>query len=122
MTVGACLASAALNGPSMAWVAATVLTAGVAGVSPETPALALSVLTLGAAAAWLSCAIGTRRAGLPYGPADMIAAPAYWALQSLAGLHAGWRLIREPFAWDKTRHRPDPKPAMEHLDAGREAA
>ena len=107
MTVGACLGSAALNGPSLAWVAATVLGAAVAGLSPETPLLALSVLVLGAASAWLSCAIGARRAGVPYGPADMIAAPAYWALQSLAAFHAGWRLLREPFAWDKTRHRRD---------------
>jgi hypothetical protein len=37
----------------------------------------------------------------------MIAAPAYWALLSLACLHAGWRLVREPFAWDKTRHYRD---------------
>jgi hypothetical protein len=37
----------------------------------------------------------------------MILAPAYWALQSLAAFHAGWRLLREPFAWDKTRHRRD---------------
>ncbi|HVL41050.1 MAG TPA: hypothetical protein VM348_02755, partial [Brevundimonas sp.] len=62
---------------------------------------------LGAAAAWLSCAIGARRAGVPYGPVDMIAAPAYWALLSLAFVHAAWRLVLDPFAWDKTRHRRD---------------
>lgn len=105
MTVGAGLASAALTGPSLAWVAASVLVAVMAGLPPETPMLALSVLVLGAASAWLGCAIGARRAGVPYGPFDMIAAPSYWALQSLAAAHAGWRLIREPFAWDKTRHR-----------------
>ena len=107
MTVGVGVASASVHGPSLAWVAATVLVAAMAGLSPETPALALSVLALGAASAWLSCAIGARRAGVPYGATDMIAAPAYWALQSLAALHAGWRLVREPFAWDKTRHRRD---------------
>ncbi|HEY0598487.1 glycosyltransferase family 2 protein [Brevundimonas sp.] len=112
MTVGACLGSATLNGPSLAWVAATVLVAAMAGLPPETPVLALSVLVLGAASAWLSCAIGARRAGVPYGPLDMVAAPAYWALQSLAAFHAGWRLLREPFAWDKTRHRRD-APASE---------
>ncbi|HYD29030.1 glycosyltransferase family 2 protein [Brevundimonas sp.] len=117
MTIGACLGSAALNGPSLAWVAATVLVATLAGVSPETPLLALSVLVLGAASAWLSCAIGTRRAGVPYGPFDMIAAPAYWALQSLAAFHAGWRLLREPFAWDKTRHRRDAPPCEADLPA-----
>ncbi|NJC42424.1 hypothetical protein GGQ87_002719 [Brevundimonas alba] len=107
MTVGACLGSAALNGPSLAWVAAGVLVAVMAGLPPETPLLAMSVLVLGAASAWLSCAIGARRAGVPYGPIDMIGAPAYWALQSLAAFHAGWRLVHEPFAWDKTRHRRD---------------
>lgn len=107
MTVGVGIASAVLNGPSLAWVTATVLVAISAGVPPETPALALSVLVLGSASAWLACAIGARRAGISYGPTDMIAAPAYWALQSLAAFHAGWRLLREPFAWDKTPHRQD---------------
>ncbi|HWQ87841.1 glycosyltransferase family 2 protein [Brevundimonas sp.] len=113
MTVGAGLVSAALHGLSLAWVAATILVSLMAGLPPETPALALSVLVLGAASAWLSCAIGARRAGVPYGPGDMIAAPAYWALLSLAFVHAGWRLIRDPFAWDKTRHRRDAAPAAE---------
>lgn len=123
MTVGAGVVSAAVNGPSLAWVGATVLVAAMAGLTPGTPALALTVLILGAASAWLSCAIGARRAGIPYGPTDMIAAPGYWALQSLAAVHAGWRLVREPFAWDKTRHRRDapiadlvPAPAHAALD------
>ena len=107
LTVGAGLVSAGLHGLSLAWVAATVLVALMAGLPPETPQLALSVLVLGAAAAWLSCAIGARRAGVPYGPVDMIAAPAYWALLSLAFVHAAWRLVLDPFAWDKTRHRRD---------------
>lgn len=107
MTLGTGLVSAAVHGLSLAWVAAAVLVSAMAGLSPETSALALSVLVLGAAAAWLACAIGARRAGVPYGPADMIAAPAYWALLSLAFAHAVWRLVREPFAWDKTSHRPD---------------
>ncbi|WP_183252055.1 glycosyltransferase family 2 protein [Brevundimonas basaltis] len=125
MTVGAGIVSASVNGPSLAWLATTVLVAAVAGLPPQTPALALVVLILGAASAWLSCAIGARRAGVPYGPTDMIVAPAYWALQSLAAAHAAWRLVREPFAWDKTRHRRDepvtatvtaPAPAHAALD------
>ena len=56
----------------------------------------------------------------------MIGAPLYWALLSLAFGHAVWRLVRNPFQWDKTRHRPDlpeaalaPRlaPAQERLDA-----
>lgn len=107
MTVGMGIVSASINGPSLVWLATTVLVAALAGLPPQTPALALSVLILGAASAWLSCAIGARRAGVPYGPTDMLVAPAYWALQSLAAAHAAWRLVREPFAWDKTRHRRD---------------
>lgn len=107
LTLGAGLVSAAVHGATIAWVTASVLVAITAGLPPATPRLALSVLILGAAAAWLSCAVGARRAGVAYGPQDMIAAPAYWALLSLAFLHAGWRLVREPFAWDKTRHYRD---------------
>ncbi|HST91935.1 MAG TPA: glycosyltransferase family 2 protein [Brevundimonas sp.] len=129
LTIGAGLASAALHGLSLAWLTAMVLVSIVAGVPPEIPALAALVMVLGAASAWLSCFIGARRAGVPYGPQDMATAPFYWALLSLAFGHAVWRLVRCPFQWDKTRHRPDvpglalsprPAPAHERLDvAGR---
>jgi glycosyltransferase XagB len=105
MTVGAGLVSAAIHGLTLAWAAAAVLVSAFAGLPPDTPVLALCVLVLGAAAAWLSCAIGARRAGKPYSATDMLKAPAYWALLSLAFVHAVWRLIREPFTWDKTPHR-----------------
>lgn len=108
ITIGAGLASAAIHGPSLAWLATAVLVSAMAGVGPLIPVLAISVLVVGAASAWLCCWIGARRAGVPYGLGDMAAAPAYWALLSLAWAHAAWRLIREPFAWDKTAHRPDP--------------
>lgn len=116
MSLGAGLTSAALHGLSLAWVAATVLVAVVAGLPPDISPLALCVLALGALSAWLSCLIGARRAGVPYGPRDMIAAPAYWSMLSLAFVHAAWRLVREPFAWDKTRHRPDPLPLGELME------
>ncbi len=111
-TVGVGIVSAAIHGPSLAWITAAVLVAATAGLPPGTPLVALAVLLLGASSAWLSCAVGARRAGASYRLADMIAAPAYWSLQSLAAAHAAWRLVREPFAWDKTRHRQDgPRPA-----------
>ena len=106
-TVGAGIVSAVIHGPSAAWIIAAVLVAATAGLAPGTPLLAVAVLLFGAFSAWLSCAVGARRAGIPYGLADMLAAPAYWSLQSLAAAHAAWRLVREPFAWDKTRHRRD---------------
>ena len=105
MTLGVALASAGLYGPTLSWVAASVLVALAAGLPPETSRLALSVLVLGAATGWLSCAVGARRASIPYTAWDMMRAPAYWCLLSLAFSHAVWRLLSEPFAWDKTRHR-----------------
>lgn len=113
MTVGAGLVSAAIHGLTLAWVAAAVLVSAIAGLPPETPVLALCVLVLGAASAWLSCAIGARRAGAPYDVSDMMKAPAYWALLSLAFVHAAWRLVVDPFAWDKTPHRRDARPEGE---------
>lgn len=117
MTVGLGILSAVVNGPSMAWLATSLLVAAMAGVPPETPALAAGVLGSGVISAWLACAIGARRAGVPYGPTDMLCAPAYWSLQSLAAAHAAWRLVREPFAWDKTRHRRDEPRAVEPAHA-----
>lgn len=107
MTVGVGLASAALHGPSLAWFAAIAMVTAVAGLRPEISLLAPVVLLLGAASAWLSCWVGAKRAGTRFSLADMAAAPAYWSLLSLAFLHAAWRLAREPFIWDKTRHRRD---------------
>lgn len=112
VTVGAGLASAAIHGLSLAWLGTAVLVSAMAGVTPRIPVLAAVVLLVGAASAWLCCWIGARRAGVRYGLADMAAAPAYWALLSLGWAHAAWRLIREPFAWDKTVHRPDPPQAF----------
>lgn len=126
LTLGAAIAAAGIHAVSLAWVAATVLIAISAGLPPATPAFALSVLILGTAAAWLQSAIGARRAGVPYASADMVMAPVYWSLLSLAFVHAVWRLIREPHAWDKTAHRRDgseagrTEPAI--ADAGRWAA
>ncbi|MDQ8029466.1 MAG: glycosyltransferase family 2 protein [Brevundimonas sp.] len=116
MTLGVALISAALYGPTLAWVAASVLVALSAGLPPETPRLALSVLVLGAVTAWISCKVGARRAGVAYGPWDMVRAPLYWCLLSLAFVHALWRLAVEPFVWNKTRHRREAPSADAVLD------
>ena len=110
MTLGMAIAAAAAHGPSMAWVVASLLVAAAAGAAPATPPAALAVLFSGAACAWLAAAIGARRAGLPYGPRAVLESPAYWSILSFAFMHALWRLITEPFAWDKTRHFLDAAP------------
>ncbi len=118
MTLGMALASAAAHLPSVAWVAASVLAAAAYGLLPATPPTAMAVLAGGVVCAWLSAGIGAQRAGLRYGVRDMIEAPAYWSLLSIAFVHAVWRLATEPFAWDKTPHLPDgppdagPRPAV----------
>lgn len=107
MTVGMALASAAVHAPSVAWVVASLLVAAAMGLPPATPVPALAVLGSGVVCAWLTAGIGAQRAGLRYGPLAMAEAPAYWSLLSIAFGHAAWRLVTEPFAWDKTPHRPD---------------
>ncbi|QTC93243.1 glycosyltransferase [Brevundimonas goettingensis] len=130
LTLGVGLASAAIHAATLAWVMTAMLVAATAGLSPGTPVFGLCVLVLGAAAAWLQGKIGAMRAHVPYSATDMMAAPAYWSLLSLAFVHAAWRLVREPFAWDKTTHFRDGEPegkseleeALIKVDAGRQAA
>lgn len=125
MTLGLSLLAAIAHAPSLAGLIATIAIATAAGLPPESPRFALAVLVVGMVAAWLNGKIGARRAALPYTAADMMAAPAYWSLLTLAFGHAVWRLAAEPFAWDKTRHRPDPALAIAaraEVEAGREAA
>lgn len=122
MTVGTAIVSALAHAPALAWLASAVLVGLASGLSPAVPVTAISVLMMGAIAAWMGCAVGARRAGLGYGLADMAGAPLYWSLLSLAFLHAAWRLVTEPFVWDKTPHERDRDRSDPCEDAGREAA
>ena len=128
LTLGASLGSAAIHAATLAWVMTSVLVSVVAGLPLQPPKFALAVLVLGAAAACLQGAIGARRAGVPYGSVDMVCSIGYWSLLTLAFCHAVWRLVREPFAWDKTRHfrdeepEPEPTAVFAAVDAGRQAA
>lgn len=121
MTLGAAIISAGAHAPTLAWLASAILVGIHAGIAPAAPVSAIAVLSLGVIAAWMTCAVGARRAGLRYGTADMLSAPAYWSLLSLALVHAIWRLIVEPYVWDKTQHDAD-QPTSDAMDAGREAA
>ena len=124
MSIGAPLASAATHAVSLAAVTAVVMVALVAGLPPAAPLTAIGVMGLGVISAWINGAIGSRRAGARFGPFEIATSPGLWALLSLAMGHAIWRLLREPFAWDKTRHEPDvpdePRPVDElsALEAG----
>lgn len=107
LTLGMAILSAMAHAPALAWLASAILLSIAAQVSLATPALAIAVLLIGAASAWVTALIGARRARVPYGIADMLAAPAYWSMLTLAFMHAVWRLMVEPHAWDKTPHLPD---------------
>lgn len=129
LTLGAALASAALHALSVAWIGIFFLMALLARQLPSTPWLGLGVLLGGAVAALLTTVLGARRANTPFSVRDMLSAPLYWSLLSLAFVHAFVRLIAEPHRWDKTAHRPDvaheeTTPILEPLvaDAGRAAA
>lgn len=124
VTLGMTVTSALLHGPALAWLGAALLVPVMAGISPLVPLEAMAVLAIGSGAAWLTCKLGAVRAGAPYGLTDMLQAPLYWALTSLAFAHALVRLATEPHAWDKTPHSADvassAAPALS--DAGRQAA
>lgn len=125
MTLGVSLAAAAAHAPAMAWLASAFLMAIDARITPAAPPASIVALFTGASTAWICCALGARRAGLDYRLSDMLAAPAYWSLLSLAFVHAAWRLATQPHVWDKTAHQRDEDPAaapVAQADAGREAA
>ncbi|WP_292257742.1 glycosyltransferase family 2 protein [Brevundimonas sp.] len=125
VTLGMSLLSALAHAPAIAWLVSALMLAVTAKVSPATPAMAIGVLCTGAVSAWIVTWVGARRANIPYGPFDMLAAPAYWSMLTLAFVHAVWRLATEPHAWDKTPHLPDRPAVIEDTAApatGRRAA
>lgn len=107
LTLGTALASAALHALSVAWIISFVMMVVLTGYLLATPWLGLAILFSGSAAAILTTAIGAKRASVPFGLWDMLVAPIYWSLLSLAFAHALVRLIVEPHRWDKTAHQPD---------------
>ena len=116
-TLGLAVVSAASHAPTLGWVLLGAATA--AGGPAIVPAAAWAVLGWGVLAAWTALVVGARRAGTPFGPADLVRSPLYWSLSTLAFVHALWRLVRQPHVWDKTPHLPD---APAGAQAGREAA
>lgn len=107
MTIGVSVLAAAAHAPSVAWFMDVLLMSATDQRTPPVPLFALFIFAAGAFAAWMTLIEGSRRAGIRYGLLDILCAPAYWSLLTLAFGHALWRLVWEPFAWDKTRHHPD---------------
>lgn len=129
VTLGAAVAASALHAVSVALIGVFFLMGFLSHQMPSPPWFGLAIMVIGAATALLTSAIGAHRAHTPFGLWEMLAAPFYWSLLSLAFVHALVRLIVEPHRWDKTAHRPD----VDHVetvrmqaplvaDAGRAAA
>ncbi|WP_269713561.1 glycosyltransferase family 2 protein [Caulobacter sp. NIBR2454] len=105
-TLGLSSLSVLLHGPAAAWIIATTLAGWMAGDALPVAARDLALLLAGWAASAGCGVIGLRRAGSPVRPRDILMAPLYWPMLSLAAAHAVWQLIRAPYHWDKTRHSP----------------
>jgi hypothetical protein len=105
-TLGVSIASAFAHGPLAAWVLAALTFGIAAGRTPPIPPADLALLAAGWGAAGWAGYVGLRRAGLKVRLRDLLLAPAYWPLQSLAAGHAVVQLLRRPYHWDKTPHSP----------------
>lgn len=107
LTLGVSLVSACLQGWVLCWLIASLLVAGFNGTSPSLAWADMALVGLGWVAAISTNLVGALRAKTPILTADLVSAPAYWGLSTLAWHQAVWRLIRQPYYWDKTPHLPD---------------
>ncbi len=70
----------------------------------------LALFMIGNLSAMVSLHIGARRAGLTLRATDLLLAPFYWCLHSIAAVFALYQLVAKPFHWDKTEHAPAHNP------------
>jgi len=105
VTLGVAIASAFGHAPLLAWTATAIVLGLVDGEAWIAGADA-ALLAAGWACAAAAAVTGSRRAGRPLTPLNLLAMPFYWPLHSLAAAHALYQLIRSPYRWDKTPHAP----------------
>ncbi|MFT4077137.1 MAG: glycosyltransferase [Asticcacaulis sp.] len=111
--VGLSIAAALVYAPFTFLICADLLLAGLQQIAdPAHPLLVLNGFDLtlflfGTLSGQIALALGARRAGIQLSALDIIGAPFYWCLQSVAALFASYQLIAKPFHWDKTEHAPD---------------
>ena len=103
-TVGVAVASAVLHAPAMAWMAQKLVVAALEWRAPAFGAPDAALLLCGWIVALLAMIVGAARAGLPLRQRDLLLAPLYWPLLSVAAMHALWQLAKRPYHWDKTPH------------------
>jgi len=107
LTLGAAVASACLQGWVLAWLTASALVHAFNQTLPPIAWQDSALVMIGWSVAAWTCAVGARRAEAPFRLGDVLSAPIYWSLTTLAQGQAVWRLIRQPYYWDKTPHLPD---------------
>lgn len=103
-TVGLAVASAALHAPVMLWMLSELLLAAIDWRQPAIGMADAGLLLCGWIVALLAMIVGAARAGLPLRQRDLLLAPLYWPLLTLAAIHAAWQLAKRPYHWDKTAH------------------
>ncbi len=108
LSAGAALAYAPFSGLVLMSLLMTVLQwAGDPGKTmPAMPLQDMALFAIGSVSAVVTLLAGARRAALRFGLGDMLSAPFYWCLQSVAAGFALYKLVFEPFYWDKTEHAP----------------
>lgn len=111
LTIGLTIAAALLEGVVLCWIAAILLVSAMQGMAPGLPPMDLVLLAAGWLTAAASCRLGARRAGVRYGWWEAFTSPLYWGLLTVALPHAVYRLVTQPFYWDKTPHVPDDEPS-----------
>ncbi len=104
LTLGLNVATALLHGPLAMGVAACALVALVSWSPPTVAAFDVALLVAGWTTAAAATILGARRAGFPVRASDVLLAPFYWPLQSLAGVFAIVELAVRPHHWNKTPH------------------
>jgi cellulose synthase/poly-beta-1,6-N-acetylglucosamine synthase-like glycosyltransferase len=105
LTLGVAISGSVMHAPAFAWTAVGAVLWLMGGQGWLTLYDCL-LLAVGWASATATTAAGLVLGGRPTTIRDLLVAPAYWPLQSLAAAHAIVQLIRAPYHWDKTRHAP----------------
>ncbi len=110
--VGLSVAAAICYAPFSLLVIASLLLAGLQIIGDHTRPLHilspcdLLLFSLGTLSGMITVALAARRVGIRLRWGDVMGAPVYWSLQSLAAGFALWQLATKPFHWDKTEHAP----------------
>jgi glycosyltransferase XagB len=107
LTLGVSVLSAGLHGPiALLLLVQTVL--ALLGWGAFISPAGLALVATAWAAAMISMSVGAKRAGIELKVRDLFLAGAYWPFATLAAIRAINQLLRQPYYWDKTPHKPEP--------------